>query len=262
MELVPGETLADQIRRGALPVDEALAIAKQITEGLEAAHGKGVVHRDLKQANIKITPQGQVKVLDFGLAKAFAGEAAEVNLSNSPTVNLGATNAGMILGTAAYMSPEQAKGKETDRSCDIWAFGCVLFEMLTGRRSKARLLARSWEASSSPIRTGLRCRSRRRLQSFSLLKRCLQKDPSRRMRDIADARFQIEEAANEPASRPVVAAPPKNHERFLWIAVVLLLAAGLTWSFQRNRSARTGGGVTPRGQYAAWFCGEWFCHFS
>ena len=133
MELVPGETLAERIKRGPIPIDEALPIAKQIAEALEAAHEKGIIHRDLKPANIKITPQGQVKVLDFGLAKAFAGEAAEVNLSNSPTLSMAATNAGVILGTAAYMSPEQAKGQEMDRRTDILAFGCVLYEMLTGR---------------------------------------------------------------------------------------------------------------------------------
>ena len=147
----------------------------------------------------------------------------------------------MILGTAAYMSPEQAKGKETDRSCDIWAFGCVLFEMLTGRQAfegetVGEILGSVFK--SDPDWTTLPQLTPPAI--ISLLKRCLQKDPSRRMRDIADARFQIEEAANDPASRPVVAAPTKNHERFLWIAVVLLLAAGLTWSFLRNRSAPDG----------------------
>src|SRR5262245_50497341 len=133
MELVEGETLAGRIVRGPIPIDEALPIAKQICEALEAAHEKGIIHRDLKPANIKITPDGKVKVLDFGLAKAFEGETSNANLSNSPTLIMAATNAGLILGTAAYMSPEQAKGRPVDRRTDIFGFGCVLYEMLTGR---------------------------------------------------------------------------------------------------------------------------------
>jgi eukaryotic-like serine/threonine-protein kinase len=131
LELVEGETLADQLKRGPIPVEESLKLALQIAEALEAAHEKGVIHRDLKPANIKVTPDGKVKVLDFGLAKAFAGEQAELNLSNSPTLSNMATQQGVILGTAAYMSPEQARGKPIDKRADIWAFGVVLFEMLT-----------------------------------------------------------------------------------------------------------------------------------
>ena len=134
LELVEGETLADQLKRGPIPVEESLKLALQIAEALEAAHEKGVIHRDLKPANIKVTPEGKVKVLDFGLAKAFAGEQADLNLSNSPTLSNAATQQGVILGTAAYMSPEQARGKTVDKRADIWAFGCVLFEMLTGRQ--------------------------------------------------------------------------------------------------------------------------------
>src|SRR5205823_4659749 len=133
MELVGGETLADRIKRGPIPVDESLTIAKQICEALESAHEKGIIHRDLKPANVKITLDGKVKVLDFGLAKAFEAEVSKANLSQSPTLSMAATNAGVILGTAAYMSPEQAKGKPVDRRTDIFAFGCVLYEMLTGR---------------------------------------------------------------------------------------------------------------------------------
>src|SRR5215813_5692333 len=132
MELVDGETLSERIKRGPIPVDESLQIARQICEALEAAHEKGIIHRDLKPANVKITPDGKVKVLDFGLAKAFEDEPVNVTLSNSPTRSM-ATNGGIILGTAAYMSPEQAKGRQVDRRTDIFAFGCVLYEMLTGR---------------------------------------------------------------------------------------------------------------------------------
>src|SRR5215813_2834812 len=133
LEFVEGDTLADILKkRGALPVEEALEIAKQICEALEAAHEKGIIHRDLKPANIKITPDGKVKVLDFGLAKAMQTHLEDSTVSNSPTI-LNGTIGGMILGTAAYMSPEQAKGKEADRTSDVWAFGCVVFEMLAGR---------------------------------------------------------------------------------------------------------------------------------
>jgi len=134
LELVEGETLAARIARGPIPAEEALHIAIQICEALEAAHERGIIHRDLKPANVKITPDGKVKVLDFGLAKAMENGPAATALSNSPTMlSAVATNAGIIMGTAAYMSPEQAKGKIVDRRADIWAFGAVLFEMLTGR---------------------------------------------------------------------------------------------------------------------------------
>src|ERR1700752_3788395 len=136
MELVSGETLADRGKReGAVPVEEALTIAKQIAEALEAAHEKGIIHRDLKPANVKVTPEGKVKVLDFGLAKAFEGDPANEDPSNSPTLSHAATMQGMILGTAAYMSPEQARGKAVDKRTDIWAFGCVLYELLTGKQA-------------------------------------------------------------------------------------------------------------------------------
>ena len=135
MELVEGPTLADRIKSGPIPVDEALPIAKQIAEALEYAHERGIVHRDLKPANVKVSRDGAVKVLDFGLAKAVEGEAVANDMANSPTITRMATQAGLILGTAAYMSPEQAKGKPVDRRADIWAFGCVLYEMLTGKTS-------------------------------------------------------------------------------------------------------------------------------
>ena len=135
MELVPGLTLADRIKLGPLPIDEALGIARQIAEALEAAHAQGIIHRDLKPANVKVTPDGAVKVLDFGLAKAMAGDASDASLANSPTMMSAASMPGMILGTAPYMSPEQAKGRAVDKRTDIFAFGCVLFEMLTARRA-------------------------------------------------------------------------------------------------------------------------------
>src|SRR6202171_4720151 len=134
MELVSGETLQERVKReGPVPVEEALAIAKQIAEALEAAHEKGIIHRDLKPANVKLTPEGKVKVLDFGLAKAFAEDSSTVDMSNSPTLSMAATMHGVILGTAAYMSPEQAKGKAVDKRTDIFAFGAVLYELITGK---------------------------------------------------------------------------------------------------------------------------------
>jgi len=134
MELVSGENLAERVKRdGPVPIEEALTIAKQIGEALEAAHEKGIIHRDLKPANVKLTPEGKVKVLDFGLAKAFSGDTSTEDMGNSPTLSRAATMQGVILGTAAYMSPEQARGKAVDKRTDIWAFGAVLYELLTGK---------------------------------------------------------------------------------------------------------------------------------
>ena len=136
MELVPGDTLQQRIKRyGPVSIEEALAIAKQIAEALEAAHEKGIVHRDLKPANVKVTSEGKVKVLDFGLAKAFEGDPSSVDIGNSPTLSQAATMQGVILGTAAYMSPEQARGRAVDKRTDIWAFGCVVYELLTGKQT-------------------------------------------------------------------------------------------------------------------------------
>src|SRR6202171_2232426 len=135
MELVSGETLAERVKAGPVGIEEALKIAVQIAEALEAAHEKSIIHRDLKPANVKVTPEGKVKVLDFGLAKAFEGDSAIEDMSNSPTLSRAATMQGVILGTAAYMSPEQARGKAVDKRSDIWAFGCVLYELLTGKQA-------------------------------------------------------------------------------------------------------------------------------
>src|SRR5262249_19615605 len=189
LELVEGATLAERIARGPIPLNEALSIARQITEALEAAHDKGVVHRDLKPANIKLTVDGHVKVLDFGLAKV---REAESTLSNSPTVMTLAS--GMILGTAAYMSPEQAKGKDADRSSDVWAFGCVLYEILTGRAvfvggTINEIMAEVFKAdpdwSQLPAETPESIRR--------LLRRSLQKEEKLRLRDLRDARMEIDE---------------------------------------------------------------------
>ncbi len=201
MELVEGSTLAERIKEGAIPIEQALPIAKQITEALEHAHEHGIIHRDLKPANIKLTTEGTVKVLDFGLAKALSDDPSGQDISNSPTLSMAATKAGIILGTAAYMSPEQAKGKPLDRRADIWAFGVVLYEMLTGRRGYtgetasdvfARILEREpdWTALPAAVPPTIR----------ELLHRCLQKDPRQRLRDIGDARIEIDQALAQCAS--------------------------------------------------------------
>ena len=191
MELVEGPTLADRIAQGPIPVDEALPIAKQIAEALEAAHEQGIIHRDLKPANIKVRPDGTVKVLDFGLAKALEpASARRVDATASPTITSPAmmTGVGVLLGTAAYMSPEQARGKAVDKRSDIWAFGCVLYEMLTGRRAFAgddvSDDARVGAGSESPI--GRCCLAGLSPVLGTFLKRCLQKDRKQRIGDIAD----------------------------------------------------------------------------
>ena len=235
MELVEGTTLAERITAGPIPLEEALAIARQVAEALDAAHEKGIVHRDLKPANIKLTPEGKVKVLDFGLAKAFEPEAASGSAPgsdpvNSPTLTLEATRAGMILGTAAYMSPEQARGKPVDKRADIWAFGVVLFEMLTGRMmfegdtlsdTLAGVLRAPLDWNSLPASTPPAVRR--------LLERCLERDPKRRLRDMGDAWIEIDAPASAPA--PVVAAPvkPSRWRWAPWIAAAVAGGAGIAW---------------------------------
>src|SRR5271154_240297 len=209
MELVEGPTLADRIRLGPIPMDEALQIAKQIADALEYAHEHGVVHRDLKPANVKGTNDAAVKVLAFGLAKAIEGDAASADIATSPTMSRMATLAGVLLGTAAYMSPEQAKGKSVDRRADIWAFGCVLYEMLTGKMAfsgetvtdtLASVIKEEPDWSQLPATTPIRV--------HVLLKRCSRKDPRQRLRDIGDARISLGEVLAS-APDPALAGAPQ-----------------------------------------------------
>lgn len=240
MELVEGPTLAERIAAGPIPIDETLAIAGQIAEGLEYAHERGIVHRDLKPANVKVTPEGRVKILDFGLAKALSPEESAADISTSPTLSIGGTRAGVILGTAAYMSPEQAKGKRVDRRADIWAFGCLLFEMVSGKQcfkaetvseTLATVLMNEPDWSQLPESTPPRLRA--------LLRRCLNKDPKQRLRDIGEARIAIEEILSGPEPEGIPATPlaegpgAARWPRRKWlaalasaVALVVLAAAG------------------------------------
>ena len=193
LELVEGDTLTDRLNRGAIPIEESLKLALQIADALKAAHENGVIHRDLKPANIKVTDDDNVKVLDFGLAKAFAGEQDEVAASNSPTLSMAATQQGMILGTAAYMSPEQAKGRTVDKRADVWAFGCVLYEMLTGRQSfGASDVTESLAAviRAEPKWNTLPANLHPRLRE--VVERCLEKQVAKRFQDIGDVKVDIE----------------------------------------------------------------------
>jgi Tol biopolymer transport system component len=229
MELVSGETLADRIKReGPVPIEEALKIAVQIAEALEAAHEKGIIHRDLKPANVKVTPEGKVKVLDFGLAKAFAGDVADSNPSQSPTLSAVATMQGVLLGTAAYMSPEQARGKLVDRRTDIWAFGCVFYELLTGNQAFegediTEILAAV--VKSEPDWTALPAALPGKVRD--LLRRCLQKDKTLRLQAAGDARIEIQETLAAPATAAAETAAPATRgwrERIAWLAVAGVLA--------------------------------------
>jgi eukaryotic-like serine/threonine-protein kinase len=214
LEFVEGRTLSAQMIAGALPVDQALRIAHQIAEALDAAHDKGVIHRDLKPANIKLTPEGRVKVLDFGLAKAVGAADADADSDSSPTTIAHRTKVGLVLGTATYMSPEQARGRPVDKRTDIWAFGCVLYEMLTGintfdaktaAEAAAKILEREPDWTLLPPRVPQAIRR--------LLQRCLNKDPAERLHDIADARLEIADALSGPASpatpERVIATAPR-----------------------------------------------------
>jgi eukaryotic-like serine/threonine-protein kinase len=235
MEFVDGEDLAQRMVRGAIPLDDALPIARQIAEALERAHDHGIIHRDLKPANVKVRPDGTVKVLDFGLAKAVepaAALASSSGLSMSPTITTPAmTHAGMILGTAAYMAPEQARGKAVDKRADIWAFGVVLFEALTGKRlfdgggevsdTLALVLTKEPDWSSLPGATPVAIRR--------LLRRCLVKDRSKRLADMADARIEIDDALASPADDSRVVAAPTAPQRATWARAIpwTVAAAGV-----------------------------------
>jgi serine/threonine protein kinase len=216
LEWVPGEDLAERAARGPVPPPEAIEIGRQVATGLEAAHQRGIVHRDLKPANVRITPDGQVKLLDFGLAKTVEAPSARGNPSVSPTVTSAGTLAGTILGTAAYMSPEQARGRPVDQRTDIWAFGCLLLELLTGKPPfRGDTVPETWAAvlEREPDLDAVPAATPRAV--VRVIRRCLRKDSGRRLRDIGDAALDLEEAgveaptAAEPSRRVVSAG--KGH---------------------------------------------------
>jgi serine/threonine-protein kinase len=229
MELVEGETLGERIQRGQLPIEEVVRVAKQIAEAVEAAHEKGVIHRDLKPANVNITPDGNVKVLDFGLAKALigdpmSGDNVNQDLSLSPTMTKAMTGMGVLLGTAGYMSPEQARGQPVDRRADIWAFGCVLYEMLTGQRLFTGETATDVigavvhkEPDLEELSSKVPVRIRR------LLERCLQKESSRRLQSIGEARIALQEWMENPEAEPVAITSARSG----WLTWAVAAAAGL-----------------------------------
>ena len=256
MELVEGHSLADRLQSGPMPIDETLTVAAQIAEGLEAAHERGIVHRDLKPSNVMLLPDGKVKILDFGLAKALDAEPPILDVDHSPTVSVQHTTPGTVIGTVPYMSPEQARGRPVDRRTDIWSLGCVLYECLTGRRAfdgetatdvLAKILERdpSWEAL--PARTPARVRE--------LVERCLEKDPRRRIRDSGDVRIELERARDArewSSSGAVAAARPaswRSRGYLLWgiagLAVGIAVMAVTMSTFFRLPGA--GQGARPRG---------------
>jgi len=242
MELVSGETLEERIARGPVPLDDALEIARQIADALEAAHEKGIVHRDLKPANVKVTPEGKVKVLDFGLARAFETDAPEASLSHSPTRSIAATQQGIILGTAAYMAPEQARGRTVDKRADIWAFGVILYEMLTGGRlfqgeDVSEILAAV--IKEEPRFDAVPAEARR------LIRKCLEKDRAKRLRDIGDVWELLDEPAPAAPAPEVSARPGALASKAAWIAaaVFAIAAAVAAWAPWRGEPAPGAGAV-------------------
>ncbi len=245
LELVEGESLERRLSRGPMPVEEALDLCKQIAEALEAAHGEGIIHRDLKPANILISPKGKAKVLDFGLAKTVEAAPRETDMSHSPTLTMAGTQTGVTLGTAPYMSPEQVRGKALDKRADIWAFGCVLYEALVGRRAFDRetvadTLAAILEAD--PNWGALPAAAPPLVRA--LIERCLRKDPDRRVHDIADARIELEDSGSavplgsaEGDSGPSVVLGPRRIRLSLAAAAVVVVAAIaslLVWNAARS----------------------------
>ncbi len=256
LEFVPGEALAEQIKQGPVAIDEAIPIFKQIAEALEAAHEKGIIHRDLKPANIKVTPEGTVKVLDFGLAKALLGDEPPTDSSQSPTLTRG-TALGAIMGTAAYMSPEQARGKPVDRRTDIWAFGCVSYEVLTGTPAfdgetitdiLTGVIHREPDWNVLPVNTPWRVRE--------IIKKCLRKNARDRLQHMGDARVELEMDMKEPSVESPPALP--EHAPFVtriwklapWTLVVLIGVFSLwerTGEFPLSRSSAQLAVVLPDG---------------
>ena len=227
MELVEGHTLAQRLLKGPMPVEEALEVCRQIAEGLEYAHEHGIIHRDLKPANIKLRPDGVAKILDFGLARALQPDPAAADVSHSPTITAAATRAGVILGTAAYMSPEQARGKALDQRTDIWALGCVLYEMLTGRQAfqgdtisdtLAAVLRAEPDWGALPPGAGARVQD--------LLRRCLAKDPKQRLHAVADARLEIQAVASEPAAAGPASRADLARRPMAWRPLIAAAAVG------------------------------------
>ena len=237
LELVEGETLAERLGKGPIAVEEALDICRQIAEGLEGAHEKSIIHRDLKPSNVKITTEGKVKILDFGLARAYRDQSSEVDLAKSPTITANMTQPGVILGTAAYMSPEQAKGKAVDKRADIWAFGCILYECLTGNRpfqgetiteTLAAILRGEPDWRTLPAATPWKVKG--------LVRRCLEKDPRERLHDIADARIEL---TGSDAQSEMPPAPGERRLRLGWalagMAATLILGAAVAgWVVRAN----------------------------
>ncbi len=241
LELVDGEMLADRIARGPIPVNDTLTIARQMADALDAAHEKGIVHRDLKPANIKITPDGVVKVLDFGLARIVSPNDGSASDSRRPTITIEGTREGLVMGTAPYMSPEQARGQAVDRRTDIWSFGCVLYEMLTGRAPfagdtisdiLAAILDREPDRAMLPAGTPAPIRR--------LLRRCLEKDCKRRLDSAADARLEIDDAISSPAAETGAPATPSRRVTPIAIAALaggVAIAGLVAWVMMRPAPA-------------------------